>query len=136
MLQRYASERVVLVSTHSLGETRQLCSRVLVLNQGRLVYEASPAGMAATGSPRFRMRVSKAGADGTTPPVDEPGTMLQGCTLDAGEYELLVEADSRPVLGRLVARLCADGWLVTGVEPVGDGLEDAFRRAVGGGGPK
>jgi ABC-2 type transport system ATP-binding protein len=136
VLQRYAAERVVLVSTHSLGETRQLCSRVLVLNQGRLVYEGSPAGMAATGSPVFRMRVSKAGADASTPPVDEPGTMLQGCTIDAGECELLVEADNRLVLGRLVARLCASGWLVTGVEPVGDGLEEAFRRAVSGGGGK
>jgi ABC-2 type transport system ATP-binding protein len=134
VLQRYATERVVLVSTHSLGETRQLCSRVLVLNQGRLVYEGSPAGMAATGSPRFRVRVAKAGADGGAPPVEEPGTMLQGWKVDAGEYELLVEADNRLVLGRLIARLCAEGWLVTGVEPVGDGLEDAFRRAVGDGG--
>jgi ABC-2 type transport system ATP-binding protein len=47
VLQRYAAERAVLVSTHSLGETRRLCSRVLVLSQGRLVHDGSLAGMTA-----------------------------------------------------------------------------------------
>ena len=42
----YAAERAVLVSTHSLGESRRLCARVLVLSQGRLVYDGSTAGMA------------------------------------------------------------------------------------------
>ncbi|HEV8625221.1 MAG TPA: ABC transporter ATP-binding protein, partial [Acidimicrobiia bacterium] len=47
VLQEYAAERAVLVSTHSLGESRRLCARVLVLSQGRLVYDGSTAGMAA-----------------------------------------------------------------------------------------
>jgi len=49
VLQQYAEERAVLVSTHRLGETSQLCSRVLVLSAGRLVYDGSPVGMAAAG---------------------------------------------------------------------------------------
>jgi ABC-2 type transport system ATP-binding protein len=131
VLSAYAEERAVLVSTHSLGETRRLCSRVLVLSQGRLVYDGSTAGMTASGCARFRMRVSGTGAGGGVPPVDEPGTALSGSTFDAGEYDLVVEADDRLALGRLVARLSTAGWLVTAVEPAGDPLEDAFRRAVG-----
>ncbi|MGH9005212.1 MAG: ATP-binding cassette domain-containing protein, partial [Acidimicrobiia bacterium] len=115
VLQRYAEERAVLVSTHSLGETRQLCSRVLVLSQGRLVYDGSTGGMAAPDSTRFRV------------------TALRDSTGNAGEHELLVEAENRLALGRLVAGLSAEGWLVTGVEPAGAALEDAFRRAVGDG---
>jgi ABC-2 type transport system ATP-binding protein len=129
VLQDYAAERVVLVSTHSLGETRQLCSRVLVLSSGRLVYNGSTTGMAAEECPQFRMRLT--GASDDAPRVDEPGTVLRSCTTDAGEYELLVEADDRQALGRLVARFSVSGWLVTAVEPAGDPLEDAFRRAVG-----
>ncbi len=113
VLQRYAEERVVLVSTHSLGEVRQLCSRVLVLSQGRLVYDGSTAGMADTDSPRFRV------------------TALRESTNE--EHELFVEAENRLALGHQVAALSSEGWLVTGVAPVGDPLEDAFRRAVGGG---
>ncbi|HET9771772.1 MAG TPA: ABC transporter ATP-binding protein [Acidimicrobiia bacterium] len=131
VLSAYAEGRAVLVSTHSLGETRRLCSRVLVLSQGRLVYDGSTAGMTAAGCARFRMRVSDTGAGRGVPPVDEPGTVLSGSTFDAGEYELVVEADDRLALGRLVARLSTAGWLVTAVEPAGDPLEDAFRRAVG-----
>ena len=45
VLQRYAEERAVLVSTHSLSEARRMCSRVLVLSRGQLVYDGSTAGM-------------------------------------------------------------------------------------------
>jgi len=46
VLVDYAAARAVLVSTHSLDEVRRLCARVLVLSQGRLVYDGSTAGMA------------------------------------------------------------------------------------------
>jgi ABC-2 type transport system ATP-binding protein len=117
VLQQYGEERAVLVSTHSLGETRQLCSRVLVLSSGRLVYDGSTAAMAAATSTSYRVTALRDSAGGS------------------GEQELVVEAEDRVTLGRQVAALSAQGWLVTGVEPVGDALEDAFRRAVGGGGP-
>ena len=115
VLQEYGEERAVLVSTHSLGETRQLCSRVLVLSSGRLVYDGSTAGMAAVKTTRFRVTALR-----------QPGA-------ESGEQEMLVEAESRVALGQQVAALSSEGWLVTGVEPVGDSLEDAFRRAVGDG---
>lgn len=115
VLQAYGEDRAVLVSTHSLGETRQLCSRVLVLSSGRLVYDGSTAGMAAEHTTQFRV------------------TALRQSAGEAGEQEMLVEAESRVALGQQIAALGAEGWLVTGVEPVGDSLEDAFRRTVGDG---
>jgi ABC-2 type transport system ATP-binding protein len=130
VLQAYAQERTVLVSTHSLGEARKLCERVLVLSQGLLVYDGPAAGMTAAGAPRFRVRLS--GRD--NPPaaaLGGPGTSVLEAAADGDEYELLVEADDRPALGRLVSRLTAAGCLVTGVEAAGDPLEDAFRQAVG-----
>jgi ABC-2 type transport system ATP-binding protein len=129
VLQDYGQERVVLVSTHSLGEARKLCSRILVLSQGRLVYEGATAGMATGDAPRFKVQVSGRGGD--VPPVAEPGTTLIAATPEAGGHELHVEVTDRQALGRLVSRITADGWLVTGLEPAGDALEDAFRAAVG-----
>ena len=43
---------------------------------------------------------------------------------------LLVDTKGELPLGGLVRRLAAAGWLVVGVEPVADALEDAFRSAV------
>jgi ABC-2 type transport system ATP-binding protein len=45
VLQEYATERAVLVSTHSLDEVRRLCAGVLVLSQGHLVYEGPTVEM-------------------------------------------------------------------------------------------
>jgi ABC-2 type transport system ATP-binding protein len=48
-LRSYAQDRVVLVSTHILPETRQLCDRVLVMSRGHLVYDGATAAMTADG---------------------------------------------------------------------------------------
>jgi ABC-2 type transport system ATP-binding protein len=42
LLAGYARERAVLVSTHHLAEARLLCDRVIVLSQGRVVYDGAP----------------------------------------------------------------------------------------------
>jgi ABC-2 type transport system ATP-binding protein len=130
VLRRYSQGRVVLVSTHILPETRLLCDRVLVMSQGNLVYDGSPSEMSTLDARKFKIRVERAGADGVAPVVDEPGTTLIGCRGEGGRYEVVVETQGSGPLGGLVGTLSARGWLVVGVEPAGDALEDAFRRAV------
>jgi ABC-2 type transport system ATP-binding protein len=131
VLRRYARDRVVLVSTHVLPETRALCDRVLVMSQGSLVYDGSTTGMTVARK-HFRARVRLRGTalGGGAPVVDEPGTALVDCTTTGDEHELLVDTKGELPLGGLVGRLAASGWLVVGVEPVADALEDAFRAAV------
>ena len=128
-LRGYGQDRVVLVSTHILPETRLLCDRVLVMSQGRLVYDGSTAAMASGGS-KFTVRVRAAGPQGGPPGVAMDDTTLIGCTAVGGDYDLVVDAPDDGSVGRFVARLHNAGWLVVRVEATGDTLEDAFRRAV------
>ena len=132
VLRNYArAGRVVLISTHVLPETRVLCDRVLVMSQGDLVYDGSTAAMtAARGDFRARVRLRSDGASGGVPAVDEPGTTLVDHQPEGDQLVLLVDTKGELPLGGLVRRLAAAGWLVVGVEPVADALEDAFRSAV------
>jgi ABC-2 type transport system ATP-binding protein len=133
VLRAYAAkERVVLISTHVLPETRQLCDRVLVMSQGQVVYDGPTAGMATAGRAGYRaqVRLRPNGSKDTSPIVDEPGTTLVESYTRDGEHVLIVETEGDLPLGRLVGRLSGAGWLVVGVEPVADALEDAFRAAV------
>jgi len=130
-LRNYArAGRVVLISTHVLPETQVLCDRVLVMSQGNLVYDGSTAAMtAARGDFRARVRL-RGGPGGGPPAVDEPGTTLVESQQEGDQLVLLVDTKGELPLGGLVRRLAAAGWLVVGVEPVADALEDAFRSAV------
>lgn len=130
VLRTYARDRVVLVSTHILPETRMLCDRVLVMSRGNLVYDGSTAGMTNAGPVKFKVRVRSRGAHEKPPVVDQPGATLLGCTVADGHYDLLIGAQGDSAVGHLVSRLSSAGWLVVGVEPAGDALEDAFRHAV------
>jgi ABC-2 type transport system ATP-binding protein len=128
-LRSYGQDRVVLVSTHILPETRNLCDRVLVMSRGRLVYDGSTAAM-TTGGTSFTVRVRATGPHGGPPTVDMEDTTLVGCTIVGGDYDLVVDALDDACVGRLAGRLYNAGWLVVRVEATGDTLEDAFRRAV------
>jgi len=52
MLADYGRDRAVLLSTHTLGEARLLCDRLVVLGAGRVVYDGPTAAMASSGSTR------------------------------------------------------------------------------------
>ena len=45
----FRGERTVLVSSHILGEIARTCSRVLIVDRGRLVAEAGPGDLAGAG---------------------------------------------------------------------------------------
>jgi ABC-2 type transport system ATP-binding protein len=128
-LRGYGNDRVVLVSTHILPETRVLCDRVLVMSQGRLVFDGATTAMAAGGT-TFTVRVRAGGPQSGPPDVAMDDVTLQGCTAVGGDYDLVVDAPDDGSVGRFVGRLGGAGWLVVRVEATGDTLEDAFRRAV------
>jgi ABC-2 type transport system ATP-binding protein len=48
-LERYCAERgaTVLLASHNMGEVERLCARVLIMKQGRIVTEGSPASLIA-----------------------------------------------------------------------------------------
>ena len=134
VLRSYAQTRVVLISTHILQETTLLCDRVLVMSEGRLVYDGPTTGMATAVASNFRLKLRSTGRGDGIPAVEEPGATMVSCASTDGHYEVVVSAESDITVGKLIVRLSAAGWLVVGVEPAEDSLEDAFRAAVHGDG--
>jgi ABC-2 type transport system ATP-binding protein len=59
LIQSLGREHTVLLSTHILSEAQQVCDRVLIINQGRIVAEDSPENLGAqlTGADRLFVRV-------------------------------------------------------------------------------
>ncbi|HKN50758.1 MAG TPA: hypothetical protein VJ010_11085, partial [Actinomycetota bacterium] len=101
-----------------------------VVSQGRVVYDGPPNAMArdAGAAVRVRLRLRGLLASGEGP-VLIPGIRLVHGQVADGEWVGVVDADDEATLGRAV-RALAEEWLVVGIEPTMDALEEAFKHAV------
>lgn len=78
-------ERTVLICTHDLPEAEQLCDRVVVLEQGLVVADASPGALAAEhGTATVRLELDPSDLDRAATTIGEclPGTSTEqadGC---------------------------------------------------------
>jgi ABC-2 type transport system ATP-binding protein len=135
-IRRVVGERgaTVLLSTHLLAEVEEICSRVLILNKGRLVADGTVAEVARrAGAPRSaRLRVpgddvERAAAALAGTPVVEHAEVTGG---QVGWLSVtLAEADGRPPddLARDALRALIDAEVpVLSFELEGARLSDAF----------
>jgi ABC-2 type transport system ATP-binding protein len=105
LLERLRERGVsVLLNSHLLSEIELVCDRVVILLEGRVVTEGSPAELAR---PR-------------------------GVEIETGEGTELFEGISREDVPRLVAELVNSGRKVYGVHVLTSTLEDTYIEAVGG----
>ncbi|MCL6596216.1 MAG: ABC transporter ATP-binding protein [Firmicutes bacterium] len=120
--------RTIFLCTHLLDEAERLCDRVGILQAGRLRAVGSPTELAAGGRAAVRLRLSGA-------PEDLPGRLPlpDGARLaPAGEGEWRAELARAEDVEALVAALVGAGVGVRAVIPLGESLEEAYLRVVGG----
>jgi ABC-2 type transport system ATP-binding protein len=120
--------RTIFLCTHLLDEAERLCDRVGILQAGRLRAVGSPTELAAGGRTAVRLRLRGA-------PQDLPGrlSLPEGARLaPAGEGEWRAELARAEDVEALVAALVGAGVGVRAVVPLGESLEEAYLRVVGG----
>jgi ABC-2 type transport system ATP-binding protein len=131
MLQEYAKTRSLIVSTHLLADARLMCSKVLVMSLGKLVYAGVPSEMAEGAGHAIRMRIR---LHARVRPQDEdmvPGAAISDIEQDERGTTVTVEAKDDKVVSDLLREWSAR-WPVTAAESTADSLEEAFREAVMG----
>jgi ABC-2 type transport system ATP-binding protein len=119
--QLSADGTTVLLSTHYMEEVQQLANRLLVLNRGRLVADATPGelrGRALRSTIRLPLTPG-------APTSDLPPQLASH--LDPDRSELLIRtADVTDALQRLVDWATVHGADLSGLEVGGPDLEDAY----------
>jgi ABC-2 type transport system ATP-binding protein len=101
----------VLLSSHLLAEVEQLCTRVGIIDRGRLVLQSDLAEVQA---PTGRVVV-------TTPDADRVAAMLDGHVERRDGHRLVVRhADA----AELNAQLVGEGYKIAGIAPERRTLED------------
>jgi len=88
-----AQGMTIFLSSHLLAEVEELCTRVAVIREGRIVYEGSLADLHASAAPRFHLRTSDQEAARL---ILEADSRVRAVAADGGE--LVFEADEAAVL--------------------------------------
>lgn len=69
LIRELGDNHTVLLSTHILPEVSTLCSRVLIINQGQLVMDGSPASIGSTMNQSFHVSLTVKGESETVVPL-------------------------------------------------------------------
>jgi ABC-2 type transport system ATP-binding protein len=129
LVAELGKERTVLLCTHVMQEVEATCSRLVILNRGKLVAEGSVQDLLATRSGRARYLVEAEG-DG----IPEGLAALQGVeahatTLVAGRTRVQLEAGEDQELRPEIFALARDrGWTLWELHREKASLEDVFRQ--------
>jgi ABC-2 type transport system ATP-binding protein len=126
LIRSIGEDRTVLLSTHILPEVQQVCNRVLIINNGRIVTEDTPAHLQArlTGSQRVSVRVRGDVSDLIPNIASIPGvTNIVPTSGDSFEFETAPGNDSRPQVAREIINMGCDLLVF---QPITLSLEDIF----------
>ena len=131
LIKSLAVDRIVIISTHILEEVSALCTRAMVINQGRLLIDETPYEL------QSRSRYHQAVTILAEQPLDRkllqalPGVIaIEDNPLD-GSLTLLAEAGQVifPAVNQLIY---AQGWQVRELEVERGRLDEVFRSLTRG----
>jgi ABC-2 type transport system ATP-binding protein len=129
LIAHLGRERTVLLSTHVLSEVRQSCSRLLIINKGRIVADGAVDTLVQSAEGGRQVRVEAKGdrvleklgaVPGVTRVQPDGGTVGIRAVLT-----VLGDADVRPAIFELAKR---EGWTLYELFQEQGSLEDLFRQ--------
>lgn len=127
LIKELGKEHTIILSTHILPEVSQVCSRVLIINQGEIVAEDTPEGLTTRmrGAERVHLQVAK-----TSPEIPEalkkiPNVLhvSPGNSDTTFTVETELNTDRRPDIAELAVQR---GWGLLELRPVRMSLEEVF----------
>lgn len=111
----------ILLSSHLLAEIEQLCNRVGIINEGRLLYEGEPSGL-VTPTTRYKLKV-----DRMTTAQELIEKIPDVAVSPNGDKYLNVDAQPEH-MSSVNALLVSNGIRVYELTPAQETLEEAFLR--------
>ncbi|HVA57645.1 MAG: ATP-binding cassette domain-containing protein [Gemmatimonadaceae bacterium] len=126
-------ERTVMLSTHVLPEVQHTCSRLLIINKGRLVADGSVDELVTRATAGVRIGVEARGANAESRLAALPGVRtVEVQDADDGRWRAQVSASSETDLRpRIFEMAKTEGWTLYELHQDTGSLEDLFRQLTG-----
>jgi ABC-2 type transport system ATP-binding protein len=134
LIQGFKGERTIILSTHILPEVSQVCSRVVIINKGKLIAIDTPANLSERfdkmrGYREISLKVREQNKQDVTDVIKSvkgvTGISLEKDCGETGEYMLKTEVnDSIPEC--ISSVITEKKWGLLSIAPVHMSLEDVF----------
>jgi ABC-2 type transport system ATP-binding protein len=130
LIKELRGDHTVVLSTHILPEVSQTCTRVVIINKGKVVAVDTPDNLTSRlrGSETMYLQVDAMGADAGGALAGLPGvTKVQVSDTKDGIVGLEVESEAgRDVRRDLASAVVGRGWGLLELRPMRMSLEDVF----------
>lgn len=131
VIRELGKKRTIILSTHILPEVEQICERVLVIKEGRIIADDTPSGLSARVSQGHSLALRAAGAKSTVTNTvrSVPGVRVVTALPDReeGACDLLVESDGQVDIRKpLFNALASAGCPILQLRPQDLSLEEIF----------
>jgi ABC-2 type transport system ATP-binding protein len=129
LIKGLAGDHTIILSTHILPEVSQTCSRVVIINKGRVVAVDTPENLTSRlgGSGAMYLEIDSAGTDARTVLSGVPGVTGVSVSTTRGTvvgYE--VASAGRDVRRELAAAVVGRSWGLLELRPMRMSLEEIF----------
>jgi ABC-2 type transport system ATP-binding protein len=135
LIRRMASEKAIIISTHILEEVEAVCTRVIIIAEGRIVADGTPLDLKSRSSRFGTVHVSVAAAGGL--PVErEALASIAGVAEVEGQegsggltdFTVVPRSGKAAGLAHAVADLASTrGWRIEGLTVESGNLNEVFR---------
>ncbi|MBM3962146.1 MAG: ATP-binding cassette domain-containing protein [Planctomycetes bacterium] len=136
LIEKLGKEHTVILSTHYLQEVEKSCTRVVIIDQGRIVADGTQAQITAVhGGSALRVRV-RGPADEVRAQLRQllpPGAPLaaEGGGDGVTTWRLGLPAAAAEFPSAIAAQICRHGWQLLELAVERASLEDIFRQLTG-----
>ncbi len=135
LIRDLGKEHTIILSSHILPEVQAVCSRVLIINKGKIVASDTPENLSRglVAGNRLTLRVAGPEAEVTALVRGVEGVtgVEAGRSREAGTVELTVEAGrDRDVRSEIFAACAKAGYPIVGMKAVDLSLEEIFLNLV------
>jgi len=135
LIKALGREKTLMLSTHILHQAPELCDRILVITEGRLVFDGTPREMAAQSGPPKQARLSVSGDLETFPTFIEPFSFITGYQENVGEdgfTHYLLDGQFTPAhMDHVFQKLAAQPWQIGEWAPEPVSLDGVFAQLTG-----
>ncbi|MEZ5659639.1 MAG: ABC transporter ATP-binding protein [Burkholderiaceae bacterium] len=132
LIRSIAASKAIIVSTHILEEVEAVCSRAIVIANGRLLADDTPAGLVAARAQRAVIAVTVGHADHERAlaalAIWAAGEITHERAGDRVRLQLSLADSSGAVPAEIASRMRADGLHVLAADYLRPSLEDVFRQ--------
>jgi ABC-2 type transport system ATP-binding protein len=117
------------LSTHILPEVDQVCERVFIIDQGKIVADGTPDALRTrlVGNPAVHVELKGAGAEAVEKLAKLPGVTEVDAEHESGSFRIRHENGSDP-REEIFHLAVAEKWIMRGMAPERATLEDVFVR--------